>query len=58
MSRVRNLFAKIAAINSRYREPRIAMTGAVRFSLLVLRVYLLALVALIVYKFVLIVTQG
>ena len=58
MSRVRNLFAKFAAINSRYREPRIAMTGAVRFSLLVLRVYLLALVALIVYKFVLIVTQG
>jgi hypothetical protein len=58
MSRVRNLFAKFAAINSRYREPRIAMTGAVRFSLLVLRVYLLALVALMVYKFVLLVTQG
>jgi hypothetical protein len=58
MSRVRNLFAKFAAINSRYREPRIAMTGAVRFSLLVLRVYLLALVALMVYKFVSIVTQG
>jgi hypothetical protein len=58
MSRVRNLFAKFAAINSRYREPRIAMTGAVRFSLLVLRLYLLALVALMVYKFVLIVTQG
>jgi hypothetical protein len=58
MSRVRNLFAKFAAINSRYREPRIAMTGTVRCSLLVLRVYLLALVALMVYKFVLIVTQG
>jgi hypothetical protein len=58
MSRVRNLFAKFAAINSRYREPRIAMTAAVRLSLLVLRVYLLALVALMVYKFVLIVTRG
>jgi len=58
MSRVRNLFSKFAAINSQYREPRIAMTGAVRFSLLVLRVYLLALVALMVYKFVSIVTQG
>jgi len=58
MSRVRNLFAKFAAINSRYREPRIAMTGAVRFSLLILRVYLLALVALMIYRFVLIVTQG
>ncbi len=58
MSRVRNLFAKFAAINSRYREPRIVMTGVVRVSLMVLRLYLLALVALMVYKFVLIVTQG
>jgi len=58
MSTLRNLFGKFAAINSRYREPRIAMSGAVRLSLLVLRVYLLALVALMVYKFVLIVTRG
>ncbi|MGO9718415.1 MAG: hypothetical protein ACLPV8_07185 [Steroidobacteraceae bacterium] len=58
MSTLRNLFAKFAAINSRYREPRIQMSGVVRLSLLVLRVYLLALVALLVYKFVLIVTRG
>ena len=58
MSRIRNLFAKFAAINSRYREPRLAMSGAVRLSLLLLRVYLMALVALMIYKFVLIVTQG
>jgi hypothetical protein len=58
MSKFRNLFAKFVAINSRYREPRIAMSGAVRTSLLVLRVYLLALVVLMIYKFVLIVTQG
>jgi hypothetical protein len=58
MSALRNLFTKIAAINSRYREPRIEMSRAVRVSLMVLRVYLLALVALMVYKFVLIVTQG
>ena len=58
MSKMRNLFGKFSAINSRYREPRIAMSGAVRFSLLILRVYLLALVALMIYKFVLIVTQG
>jgi hypothetical protein len=58
MSKMRNLFAKFAAINSRYREPRIEMSGAVRLSLLILRVYLLALVALMIYKFVLIVTQG
>jgi hypothetical protein len=58
VSKLRNLFSKFAAINSRYREPRIAMSAAVRGSLLVLRVYLLALVALMIYKFVLIVTQG
>jgi hypothetical protein len=58
MSAFSNLYAKIRAINARYHEPRIAMSGAVRLSLLVLRVYLLALVALMIYKFVLIVTQG
>jgi len=58
MSKLRNLFVKFADINSRYRQPRIEMSGAVRGSLLVLRVYLMALVALMIYKFVLIVTQG
>jgi len=53
-----NLFAKIRAINARYREPRIEMSGAVRLSLMVLRVYLLALVALMVYKFILLATRG
>ena len=58
MSKLRNLFVKLSEINSRYRETRIEMSGVVRTSLLVLRVYLLALVALMIYKFVLIVTQG
>jgi hypothetical protein len=58
MSAFSNLYAKIRAINARYHEPRIEMSRAVRLSLLVLRVYLLALVALMIYKFVLIVTQG
>jgi hypothetical protein len=58
MNALRNLFAKFAAINLRYREPRIEMSETVRLSLLLLRVYLLVLVALMVYKFVLIVTQG
>ena len=49
MSALRNLFEKITAINARYREPRIEMSGAVRISLLVLRVYLLALVGLMIY---------
>jgi hypothetical protein len=58
MSAFRNLADKISAINARYRAPRIEMSGAVRISLMVLRVYLLALVVLMVYKFVLIVQQG
>jgi hypothetical protein len=58
MSAFRNFLAKIRTINARYREPRIEMSKAVRLSLLVLRVYLLALVALMIYKFILIVTQG
>jgi hypothetical protein len=58
MSAFRNFFEKITAINARYRAPRIEMSRAVRISLMVLRVYLLALVALMIYKFVLIVRQG
>jgi len=58
MKALRNLYAKISDINSRYREPRIEMSGAVRLSLMALRLYLLALVGLMVYKFVMIVTQG
>ena len=58
MNAIRNFFAKIGDVNRRYREPRIEMSGAVRLSLMALRVYLLALVALMVYKFVLLLTQG
>jgi hypothetical protein len=57
MGPLRNLFAKFTAINSRYGQPRIEMSGAVRLSLVLLRAYLLLLVALMIYKFVLIVTQ-
>ena len=58
MGPIRNFIEKLRTINARYREPRIEMSAAVRLSLLVLRVYLLALVALMIYKFVLIVTRG
>lgn len=47
-----NLLGKIREINARYREPRIAMSRAVRLSLLALRLYLFALVGLMVYKFI------
>jgi hypothetical protein len=56
MKAFRKLIAKIHDINARYREPRIEMSGAVRLSLLALRLYLFALVGLMVYKFVLLVT--
>jgi len=52
---VTRLFGKIGEINRRYREPRVEMSFAVRASLVVLRVYLLVLVSLMVYKFFLLV---
>jgi hypothetical protein len=51
------LIAKINEINSRYRAPRIAMSGAVRLSLIALRLYLFALVGLMVYRFILLVVE-
>jgi len=46
----------LTQITARYREPTITMTPAVRISLVVLRFYLLALVGLVVLKFVQILT--
>jgi hypothetical protein len=46
------LVRKFHSINVRYREPRIGMSPSVRMSLMTLRVYLLFLVALMLYKFV------
>lgn len=43
---------KIAEINSRYKEPRIEMSAAVKASLMFLRGYLMVLVCLMVYKFI------
>jgi hypothetical protein len=47
------LFLKIGEINRRYRTPRLAMSRGVRITLMVLRLYLLFLVSLMVYKFIL-----
>ena len=44
---------KIREINQRYSEPHIEMSRAVRMALVALRVYLLLLVGLMVYKFIL-----
>jgi hypothetical protein len=53
-SSVYRLVSKIREINHRYSHPHIEMSRGVRLSLMALRVYLLVLVGLIVYKFVLI----
>ncbi len=43
-------FEKITEINRKYRTPRIAMTPLTRIVLLLLRIYLLLLVAILFYK--------
>jgi len=42
---------KFRTINARYATPRIRMSPAVRGALLVLRLYLILLVLLLLYKF-------
>jgi hypothetical protein len=44
-------FEKVAEINRKYQKPRIAMTPMTRIVLLLLRIYLLLLVAILIYKF-------
>jgi hypothetical protein len=56
MNTFSRLRATIAEINRRYQNPRIAMSPAVRLSLMALRVYLLFLVGLMVYRFVVLVS--
>ena len=58
MNAYRNFLSKITEINARYAKSRIEMSGAVRVSLMTLRVYLIVLVALMIYKFVQIAVQG
>ncbi len=46
----------VRTVNRRYTEPRLKMSPAARWSLLALRIYLLVLVALLVYKFITLLT--
>lgn len=57
MKAMRDFLAKLGEINARYGTPRIGMSRAVRLSLLALRLYLFALVALMVYRFVLLMLE-
>ncbi len=48
---VSRVIRKFRAINARYATPRITMSPLVRASLLILRIYLVLLVGLLLYKF-------
>ena len=45
-------FKKINEINKKYNKPRIEMSFAVKLSLFLLRMYLILLVGLLVFKFI------
>lgn len=47
----RSLIHGVRVVNHRYRKPKIEMTPLVRASLLVLRLYLILLVGLMIFKF-------
>jgi hypothetical protein len=51
------LVEHVRGINRRYAKPRLAMSPAVKFALLSLRLYLLTLVGLLAYKFISVVIQ-
>ena len=48
---IKGWIAKIREINEKYKEPRLKMTPLVKFSLLALRLYLIMLVVILLYKF-------
>jgi len=45
-------YAKIREINKKYETPSIEMSKWVKFSLLLLRLYLFTLIGLMLYKFI------
>jgi hypothetical protein len=52
MNPISRAIAKMREINRRYAKPRIKLSRSTRFALLALRLYLLFLVALLLYRFV------
>ncbi len=45
-------YAKVREINAKYATPNVEMSKWVKFSLLMLRFYLIFLVGLLLYKFI------
>jgi hypothetical protein len=54
----RGFYNKVHEINVRYKTPKIHQSRAVKLALLMLRVYLLLLVVLLVYKFAVTIKGG
>lgn len=52
---IQGWISKVKEINHKYSQPRLQMTPLVRASLLALRIYLIMLVIILVYKFYLVV---
>jgi hypothetical protein len=48
----RNTVGEIKAINTKYKKPHTKMTKGIRFSLIMLRGYLIVLVLILFYKFI------
>jgi hypothetical protein len=55
---LRRFLAKIHEINRTYSHPKIQQTRGVKVALLMLRIYLLLLVVLLIYKFALTIRGG
>ncbi len=53
---IKRWFDKIREINLKYATPRIKMTKSVKIALFALRLYLIVLVLILVYKFL--ITSG
>ncbi len=53
---IKDFIDAIHEINEKYRTPRIKMTRMVSFWLLMLRLYLIGMILLLVYKFVTVVS--
>lgn len=49
---IRRMVEKIHEINHKYAKPRIKMSRAVKFSLLALRLYLIFLVGLLLFRLI------
>jgi hypothetical protein len=51
MNRIKGWTAKVKEINEKYSQPRLKMTPLVKAMLLILRIYLIMLVVILVYRF-------